>query len=69
MKKLLAILTAAVFSVTAILPAFAAEPGDMTAEPAAKSAKGGHKVKKAKKIKKAKKPAKHKVKHARKHRR
>lgn len=66
MKKLLAILTAALFAFTAALPSFAAESTEMYAAPAAKSAKGGHKAKKAKKVKKT---AKRKATSARKNRR
>lgn len=67
MKLLLAILTAAVFAISAAIPAVAAESNELIAAPATTTAPSGHKakkIKKAKKVKKAKKAkkiAKHKA--------
>jgi hypothetical protein len=69
MKLLLAILTAAVFSLSAAFPAVAAEPGELIAAPATAVAPSAHKakkVKKAEKAKKAKKVSKHKARKVRK---
>ena len=60
MKSLLAILTAAVFALSAAFPAVA-ESNEMIAAPATTTAPSGHKVKKVKKARKVKKIKKHKA--------
>lgn len=69
MKKILSVLTAALFTFAA-LPSFAEAPADLypapPAEKSVNSAPKQKKVHKAKKAKKAKKVAKHKARHVRK---
>ena len=60
MKLLLAILTGAVFAISAAFPVVA-ESGELIAAPATTAAPSGHKVKKVKKARKSKKIAKHKA--------
>lgn len=72
MKKILSVLTLALFTLSAV-PSFAEQPAELyPAPPAEKSVDSApkhkkiHKAKKVHKVKKAKKAAKHKSRHARK---
>ncbi len=65
MKQLPAILTAAVFAISAAFPAVAAESNEMIPAPATTAAPSDHK---AKKVKKAQKATKHKARKAHKSR-